>query len=167
MKTKILFAAVLIGLCASLFLTPPASARTWNEFYIDNASLQRKFVFIFGYYIWPAFVGLFATFLFQMQGRIMGTPGQTSKELIFSISLLAYGALWYTLGNLTRMGRPGMVAGMALGTTLASQVFAITKRRWRWIGEYPWILWKWDPKAKEVLTRMMSARAVIPTDAPF
>lgn len=167
MKTKILFAAALIGLAVSLYSIPPASAKTWSEFFVDSASFQRKLVFIVGYYVWPAVVGFFATFLFQLQGRIMGTPGQTSKQLIFSMSLLAYGALWYTLGSLTRMGRPGMVAGMALGTTLASQVFAISMKRSRWIGDHPVIIWKWNPRAHEAFKRLMTARVVVPADAPL
>jgi hypothetical protein len=162
MKTNIgsslLFLLALAGLAVSIVSNPPGDA-PWAIFAGDPATLFRKAQFVVETYVWPGVLACFAISMFQLQSRLASSGA--NKRTVFAACVLASGSMLMTFREISfhPAAGPSYVAGMALGYTIMSRLYAVRMRGFLGRVGVPWPIWRGDAVAMQEVDQAMRARA--------
>jgi hypothetical protein len=93
-------------------------------------------------YVLPGLLSCFAIVMFQIQGRIANTGA--SKRMVFSICVMSSGTILMALRLIAYNPTSGTsyVAGMALGYTMMSRLYAVRMRLFLGRVRLPWPVWR-------------------------
>ena len=153
--SSLLLFAAFAGLAWSIASTPPSGA-PWAMFAADPATLRQKLSALAGLYLWPGVLACFAISMFQMQFRLVASGA--SKRTIFGACVFASGAMLMSLRlvGMTPASGPAYVAGMALGYTIMSRLYAVKMRAMGPV-RIPWPVWRGNTAAVREIDQAMRA----------
>jgi len=141
----------------SIAENPPGGAR-WGMFVEEPVTLFRKFIFLAVTYVWPGVLSCFAVSLFQLQFRLASSGA--NKRTVFAVCVLASGLMLVSLRTIafSPTSGPSYVAGMALGYTMMSRLYAIKMRRFFDRVNVPWPIWRGNVRAVQEMDQMVRTR---------
>ena len=156
-SSTLLFVLVLGALGASVVQNPPGGAR-WEFFAEESATRLQKASYLLTAYVVPGMLSCFAIAMFQLQGRIAGTGA--NKRTIFSLCVLASGAMLTALRSMAYnpTSATSYVAGLALGYTIMSRLYAVRMRLFGGRVRLPWPVWRGNVAAVREIDEMARLR---------
>jgi hypothetical protein len=156
--SSLLFAFALSGLALSIFSHPPSGA-PWAVFAAEPATFLRKAQFLVTTYLWPGLLACFAISMFQLQFRLAASGA--NKRMVFAACVLASGTMLLSLRaiSFSPAAGPSYVAGMALGYTVMSRLYAVRMRTLFGRVRLPWPIWRGNTRAVCEIDQAVRARA--------
>jgi hypothetical protein len=155
--SSLLFVLALGGLAWSVLEHPPGGA-PWAVFTADPATPLRKARFLVGEYGWPGLLACTAISLFQLQFRLAASGA--NKRSMFAFCVLASSTMLLTLREISYSptAAPSYVAGMAVGYTVMSQLYAVRMRLLWGKVRLPWPVWRGNARAVCEIDQAVRAR---------
>ncbi len=155
--SSFLLVLALSALGLAIAENPPGGVR-WGVFAAEQAPLITKIIFLFGVYVWPGFVSCFAISMFQLQARLAASGA--NKRTVFSVCVLASATMLSSLRTISMSPTSGIayVAGMAMGYTVMSQLYAIRMRTFFGRVSVPWPIWRGNARAVQAIDEMARMR---------
>jgi len=161
LASSLIFALTLGVIGYSVSLHPPGGA-SWTLFAEESAPWFHKLAFLAQVYLWPTLLSFSAIVLFQMQFRLSASGFR--KRVLFSVCTVASGVMVLGLRSVASSpsAGPSYVAGMALGYTLMSRLYAIRMRLLFGRIRVPWPVWLGNLRAVQEIDERSRARMGIP-----
>jgi hypothetical protein len=153
--------AALAGLIYGIVDHPPSGV-PWTVLWQEPAPVWRKLHFLLGTYVWPGVLSFLSITLFQLQSRVSGTGA--NKRTVFGLCTLASAAMLEGLRALSfsSVAGPSYVAGMALGYTVMSRLYAVRLRTFFNGVRVPWPVWRGNPCAMAEMEQRMAQMRIPP-----
>jgi len=156
LASSLLLVLVLGVFGLAISFTPPGGVR-WGVFLEDPASGFKKVVFLLDMLLRPAVLSFTAITLLQLQFRLASSGA--NKRTVFSVCAIASATMMLGLRSLSlsSSGGPSYVAGMALGYTVMSRLYAIRVRTFYHRVRVPWPVWRGNKRAVQEMDEMVRA----------
>jgi hypothetical protein len=152
--STLLLCAALTALGYAMIAHPPSGV-PWQMFIEEQTPLAAKLRYLAGAYVWPFIVSFVSIVLFQLQFRLSGSGA--NKRTVFAVCAIASAAMLEgvrTISYVSTAG-PSYVAGMALGYTVMSRLYAIRMRTLYCEVRIPWPIWRGNAEQVAQLQRRM------------
>jgi hypothetical protein len=162
--STLLLAAAIGAIGLSIVENPPGGVRWW-AFVEDSSPWWQKVSYLINTYVLPGLLSCIAISAFQLQSRVAASGA--NKRIVFTICLLASGTMltalrWMAFSPSTTA--TSYVAGMALGYTVMSRLYAVRMRLFFGRVRLPWPVWRGNVAAvREIDELARMRRGAAPT----
>jgi hypothetical protein len=155
--SSLLLLLVLGAIGVSIAEHPPGGVR-WAIFAEEPATFLQKCSALAALYVWPGVLSCFAISMFQLQARISSTGA--NKRVVFSMCAIASATMLVSLRSMALSSTSGTsyVAGMALGYTMMSRLYAVRMRLLFGRVRVPWPVWRGDARGVQEINSMAAVR---------